>query len=138
VTVESELAVPAAQVYDAWTTGLGTWFAAPASVLMRAEVNAPFFFETEQRFPGESTVHRHPHYGRFLQLVPASQLKFTWVTGAGGTDGAETVVSIHLTDDGTGGCQLRLTHAGFSSDAARERHAQAWPMVLEQLENALG
>jgi hypothetical protein len=31
----------------------------------------------------------------------------------------------------------RLTHAGFLTAAARDRHKEAWPMVLAQLEKRL-
>jgi hypothetical protein len=45
-------------------------FAAPGSVLMRSEVDAPFFFETEHKPDSDAAIQRHPHYGRFLDSSP--------------------------------------------------------------------
>jgi uncharacterized protein YndB with AHSA1/START domain len=115
-------------LYRAWTTGFVTWFAAPGTVHMRAEVGEPFYFETH--YEGA----RHPHYGRFLTLTPDRLVQLTWLTGQDGTKGAETVVSVELTPAGTG-THLRLNHAGFLDKASRDQHADAWPVVLTQLDN---
>ncbi|MEZ0470298.1 SRPBCC family protein [Luteimonas salinilitoris] len=134
--VERELPVSPAAVFEAWTERFELWFAAPGSVRMRAEVDAPFFFETEYAVEAGRPAMRHPHYGRFLRLVPARLVQLAWVTGAGGTEGAETMVTVEL--EGTAcGTRLRLTHAGFADAAARDKHAAAWPDVLEQLEKRL-
>ena len=130
--VERDFATTPAVLYEAWTTGFERWFAAPGSVLLRPEVDAVFFFETEFRPEGQPTVQRHPHYGRFLRLIDDKLVELTWVTGAGGTDGAETIVTVELQPIGRT-TRLRLKHAGFASEAARDRHRQAWPLVLAQL-----
>jgi hypothetical protein len=111
------------KIYHAWTEGFDTWFARPGVIRMRAEAGEPFYFETE--YQGT----RHPHYGRFMALQRDRFVELTWMTGRGGTDGAETIVSVELSPSGSG-TRLRLTHAGFYDDASLEQHRDAWLHVL--------
>ena len=63
-------------------------------------------------------------------------VELAWVTGEGGTEGAETVIRVELSprEEGT---LLRLTHSGFYNEASRDGHAENWPLALEELDNAL-
>jgi uncharacterized protein YndB with AHSA1/START domain len=126
--VERVMSSPPSDLYDAWTRWFELWFAARGSVSMSAEINAPFFFQTE--FDGK----RHPHYGRFLRLDHDRLVELTWVTS--GTLGAETVVTVLLIPQGEA-TLLRLTHAGFPTSESKDQHAQAWPVILEQLDSRL-
>jgi uncharacterized protein YndB with AHSA1/START domain len=118
----------AARIYSAWTEQFDTWFAAPGSVLMIAVVNTPFFFETQFE------NRRHPHYGRFLRLEENKLVEITWVTA--GTKGVETVVTVSL-EESKRGTKVQLSHAGFPDEESRKRHSDAWPLVLEQLEQRM-
>ena len=129
LAVERIMASPPNVLFKAWTEQFDHWFAAPGTLLMKAEVNAVFFFETV--FDGG----RHPHYGRILKLVPDRLVELTWLTSA--TLGAGTVVTVELTPHETG-TRLKLTHAGFPDENSRKRHEDAWPMVLEHLDGVIG
>ena len=130
LTVERDMKASASAIYDAWTTEkFSIWFAAPGTVLMKPEVNVPYFFES--RFNGQ----RHPHYGRFLALEKDRLIEMTWLTALG-TRGVETLVTIDLTPM-DGGTRVKLTHTGFPDDDARKGHEDAWPGALEGLEKAL-
>ncbi|MDQ6418016.1 SRPBCC domain-containing protein [Paenibacillus sp. LHD-117] len=136
LTVERLMDTSPEVLYQAWTQQFDRWFAAPGSVIMFGEVNTLFFFETVYRFENQTEAQRHPHYGRFLRLEPNRLVEMTWVTGTEGTRGAETVVTVELTPM-SGGTELRLTHAGFPDESSKNQHAEAWPIVLEQLDNRM-
>ncbi|MCD9020295.1 SRPBCC family protein [Cohnella silvisoli] len=136
LTVVREMETTPDVLYRAWTEQLDQWFAAPGSVLMKGEVNAVFFFETVHRFEEHGKAERHPHYGRFLRLERDHLIELTWVTGAKGTWGAETIVTVEMAPNGKG-TQLRLAHAGFPDKESRDQHEHAWPFVLEQLDQRM-
>lgn len=127
-SAERHMAASPEILFKAWTEQFDRWFAVSGTVLMSPRVDVPFFFETQ--YEGE----HQPHYGRFLKLDADRLVQLTWLN-AGGTAGAETVVSVTFEDEGAG-THLRLSHSGFPTEELAKRHVDAWPDVLEQLDRA--
>lgn len=130
MTVEQQMTAPADRIYDAWTRGFDKWFAQPGELIMTPEQGSLFFFYNRHDWG------RHAHYGRFLELVTNERVRMTWLTGAPGTYGDETVIQVEL-DPRHHGTRLRLTHSGFSTEAACRAHEANWPAALEVLDVAL-
>ena len=82
--IERTMTAPPGRLFQAWTKHFDHWLAAPGTLLMKPEVDAPFYFEV--RFNGQ----RYPHYGRFLKLVADRRVELTWLTGEPGTKGDES------------------------------------------------
>jgi uncharacterized protein YndB with AHSA1/START domain len=120
-------------VYAAWTNRFDIWFAQAGTLEMVAKAGRPYFFYNRDDWG------RHPHYGRFLEVVENKLVEMTWITGNGtpeGTEGAETVLRIELVPKGTA-TEVRLTHSGFVNERSRDGHKENWPLALKILDEAL-
>ncbi len=133
MTCEATIHAAPSAVFAAWTERFDAWFAQPGTVSMTATPGQPYFFYNRNEWG------RHPHYGRFLEVVENQLVEMTWMTGDGtaeGTAGAETVLRIELTPRG-GATEIRLTHSGFVSAASCRAHEENWPLALHELDEAL-
>jgi uncharacterized protein YndB with AHSA1/START domain len=118
------------RLYRAWTQEWDVWFAKPGTVVMDPQPGQPWFFEVE--FQG----NRHPHYGRYIRLIPARFVETTWLTGKGGTEGAETLLTVELIPENNG-TRVKVSHRGFPHAEAATENQAGWQMVLEQQEKRL-
>ncbi len=130
LTFEKHMKASAAAIYRAWTEKFDLWFAQPGEVIMTPEIDKPFFFYNRHDWG------RHAHYGRFLELEQDRLIEMTWLTGKGGTFGAETVIRIKLVpqDQGT---LFHMTQVGFDDEKAAKAHADNWPLALDELDQKL-
>ena len=133
MTCECTVNAAPGAVFAAWTERFDSWFAQPGTLAMVPEPGRPYFFYNRDEWG------RHPHYGRFLDVVQDELIEMTWITGNGdavGTEGAETVLRIELAAK-AGATEIRLTHSGFASEESCKGHRDNWPLALETLGEAL-
>ena len=130
-------AAPRERVFRAFTapTQLVRWwgpkgFTVPACTL---DVRAGGAWRTVMRSP-EGTDHIVS--GVYREITPPERVVFTWAWEHDGVRGHETVVIIELFET-PGGTRLELTHEGFESENARDRHGEGWSGCFDCLEQAL-
>lgn len=128
--LEKQMKANAADLYKAWTEDFDLWFAQPGELIMVPEIDKPFFFYNRHDWG------RHAHYGRFIKLEKNRHIEMTWLTGDGGTFGAETVITIELIpqDQDT---IMYMTHSGFNDEKAAKAHKENWPIALDELDQKL-
>lgn len=133
MTCEYKVNAKPEEVYAAWTERFDTWFAQAGTLAMAPEPGQPYFFYNRNEWG------RHPHYGRFLELIDNKLVEMTWITGNGtteGTEGAETILRIELVPKG-GATEVHLTHSGFVSEKSCNGHKENWPLALKVLDEAV-
>lgn len=130
MTIERQMKADAASIYQAFSENWDLWFAQPGECMMKPQIDSPYFFKTKTEWGG------HPHHGRFVELEPNKLVVMTWVTGKGGTDGAETVIRVELTPNKEG-TMMRFTHSGFETQESCQGHIDNWPEAFDGLEEAL-
>lgn len=125
--------VPPDRLYDAWTRHIDRWLASPGSARMSFEKGAPFYFDLMETSGEAPAPAGRPHYGRILGLERDRALDLAWMSGAGGTDGAETLLSVRFEKAGDRETDLRLTHQGFATEDARNLQERTWRFLLDSL-----
>jgi uncharacterized protein YndB with AHSA1/START domain len=70
--------------------------------------------------------------GTFLDVVPPSRLRYTFVWEPPDPDDRETVVSVSLTAVGAA-TEFSLTQTGFATRARLDLHRDGWTQSLEKL-----
>ena len=78
----------------------------------------------------DGTVNRV--WGVYREIAEPGLLIFTWSWEAGGFKGADTLVTVTLSEQ-DGGTELTLRHEAFAEVEARDLHGQGWGMCLEKI-----
>ena len=74
--------------------------------------------------------------GRFIEVVPARQIVFTWGWEGDGPPipPGSTTVTVEL-EPADGGTMVRLMHTGLAPAAVREMHRRGWERYPERLKS---
>ena len=74
LTVERRLSVSARALFKAWTQEFDRWFAAPGTVLMKPQVDCPFYFaaQFEGKLHPRPSSKGGPRFGKSSVEAPIS------------------------------------------------------------------
>ncbi len=133
---EVEVAAPAAEVWNAWTTegGAQTFFAPAANIDATVGGHYEIYF-----FPGQPYGWRGADGNRVHDLVPGKLLAFTWnaPTDFGVLRNLHTLVFVRLEGLDSGRTKVTLTQLGFGESPEwlklRDYFVRAWDVVLSRL-----
>lgn len=132
LTIELDLACPAAHAFAVWTTRIGSWWPAdhtvsgrPERVVLQGHVGGRIYERT-----GEGVEH---DWGRVTAWEPPARLAYTWLLG--GTPGTATEVEIHFRPRGADTSRVEIVHTGWERlgrDAGerRDRNRHGWATLL--------
>jgi uncharacterized protein YndB with AHSA1/START domain len=129
LTLDRTYSASPERVYRAWTdpAELRRWFAPDPAMTIDAEVDL--------RVGGRYRIAMGSYVsiGVYREVVPNRKLVFTWQwqTESGGD---ETLVTVVIEPDGSGGTRLTLRHDRLPSEAERTSHRDGWLATLARLE----
>ncbi len=130
-----ELKAPRERVFVAWTDvkQAALWWAprdfTPLSCEM--DVRPGGMWRRRMRSPTGDVILKH---GVYREIAAPERLVFTYITeNAAGIVDPETLVSVSLTDLGSGQTRLTLWHTAFETEASRDDHRGGWTGGLERL-----
>jgi uncharacterized protein YndB with AHSA1/START domain len=137
LVVTRRFAAPRALVFRMFTEPqhVVRWLGcAPESdVTFRNDLRVGGEFVSEGRMP-DGTVNRV--WGVYREISQPDRLVFTWSWEAAGFKGADTLVTVALTEQ-DGGTDLTLRHEAFVDGDARDLHGQGWGMCLDKIAGLL-
>ncbi|HEX3549715.1 MAG TPA: SRPBCC domain-containing protein [Candidatus Elarobacter sp.] len=131
-------AAPRQRVFDAWTTPdriaqfFGPGDMTVPEITMDVRTGGTYRI-VMQRPDGE----RLPAIGTYREVRAPERLSMTWKWEEDDpADEVDTLLTLEF-NDVPGGTELVLTHEQLRSVESRDRHAEGWTMILEQLAHAL-
>jgi uncharacterized protein YndB with AHSA1/START domain len=129
------IAASVERVYDAWTNPaqMKRWFC-PGEMTVpvaEADLREGGQYRIQMRSPDGEL---HTTGGVYQEIVPNQRLVFTWQW-----EGAEveTTVTVELRRISDRQTELTVTHEGFETSEARDKHGPGWNGCLDKLEPAL-
>ena len=124
----------AEQLFQAWTQPemMNKWYHSGPDMHAVCTVDL--------RVGGRYEVQMHPEEGDpyiaggvYREIVPQEKLVFTWLWKHEEAS-MESLVTLEFKPLGKGETELILVHERFANDEERDKHAEGWIAVLDQLE----
>jgi len=142
LTLTQQVKASPQRVFDAWLDpqlickwlGPKVWVESCETVVLEPRVGGKYQLRTRTRaIPGREGCSGGGVSGVYRQIDRHTRLSFTWIRAG---EEIETLVTVQFEPSG-GGTLVTLTHQGFTSEQAREQHAQGWSGSLVQLADLL-
>jgi uncharacterized protein YndB with AHSA1/START domain len=124
------LPAPAATVFEAWTSPapLTAWWWPPrfkTAVEIQLQVGGVYRIRSR----GLGAENEIEVFGEYRSVDPPERLEYTWRWA--GEQHETTVEAVFA--ERSDRTELRLTHAGFTSEQERDNHVQGWNDCLDRL-----
>ena len=136
ITIRREIAVPAADLFDAWLDPelVAEWMrpGSFAKSVVRIDARAGGKFEILMQSPGGEV----PHRGVYRKIDRPRQLVFTWISPH--TQDRETLVTVDFLAKGAKATEIVVRHEGLPDEKAVAAHTGGWTTILERLSGGAG
>jgi uncharacterized protein YndB with AHSA1/START domain len=131
-------AAPRQRVFDAWTTPeIMTKFFGPGDVMIEEISMDVRTGATYRLVMVMADGERMPVGGTYREVRPPEKLAMTWRWEEDDqADEFDTLLTLEF-NEVAGGTELVLTHEQLRSVESRDRHAEGWGQIIDQLASVL-